>query len=1036
MARIRLGSFELDPASGELFSSETPVETVVLREQPLRVLRLLVESAPDLVTREVIKGKLWPNDTIVDFDHSINVSIGVLRRALGDSATSPRYIETVARRGYRLLVPVGRVKASPAPPAAAVEKERGPAPVELVAARPTAETLVGRKVSHYRVLELIGGGGMGMVYKAEDLKLGRRVALKFLPEELSADSAALRLLEREARTASSLNHPNICTIYDIEELDGQPFIAMELLEGETLHQRLPRDDDPLSLSAALEIAIGACDGLEAAHERGIVHRDIKPANLFLTRAGVVKILDFGVAKLLSGDGDDADGASTDGPIEDDDAETPRNPATRSLSRSTFSPGTPSYMSPEQVRGEPLDVRTDIFSLGLVLYEMAAGVRPFEGDTRAAIQDAIVNTRPVPARARNASVPRELDRVIAKALEKGPSQRYQSAAEMRADLERIQRLVRPARRRARAWLAGAAALTVAAAGAWLYRDYRHRVTLAPSDTIVLAEFRNQSGDKAFDEILTVAARYGLEQTPYLNVLAPDKVFETLSALRLSATAELTPDVARQVALRTNSRIVIAPTIADAGNGFRIELAALEAPSGATIARVREDAATRDGVVHAVGVAESKMRRLLGEPPASLARFDRPLDEATSASPEVLQLANAAHKTYRSADWAGAETGFRRALELDPRYALAYVALGSAYERLDNDAAAVEAETKAFELRDRMTEPHRLLAEYFYYDTVTGEQEKACAVASRRVQTYPRDVLARPGLARCLEYFGQHDRAADEMREAVRLSPSASNYDSWIGASISAGRLEEARAAFDEAEKRGLINAWILRWRLLLAFLQEDETTIQELRARAEKKPWQEGWWGLSQIEATRGRFRAARSLGQRETEEAARAGRAWNSDLRLGLWEAEVGDSKRALAATASLAAGNAPRSDRVRQALTLARAGETKRRESSPTNWRRTALSTRSSRRFAFPPSEPRSSCTRRTRQPPSRFSNPPSPTTWRFPTSSTRSIRPTSAASRTWSSTTGVRPLRSSRRLSTIRVSSAAAPSCRFHVSSSRARS
>jgi len=442
--RVRVRDFELDLRTGELCSLVDPANKVLLREQPFQVLSLLVERQGKLVSREELRKNLWPNSTIVDFDHSINVAIGVLRKALGDSAASPQYIETLARRGYRLLVPLEWLETTTELPAR-----------EVAATEPSPQTrdLIGKKVSHYRILEVIGAGGMGLVYKAQDVKLGRPVAVKGLPEEMANDQLALQRFEREAQTASALNHPNICTIHGIEEFEGHPFIAMELLEGESLAQRLlTSKPKAIPLAELLEIGIQICDGLEAAHEKGIIHRDIKPANIFLTKQGLVKILDFGIAKLVAG--------------EDGTANEPETPAASStLTRTGATAGTAGYMSPEQVRREKLDARTDLFSFGLILYEMAAGQRAFTGATMAIVHEAILNETTVPAHQLNSGVPRRLDGVITKALEKDRERRYRSAAELRKDLARVSREIQPARRIMRRALAATALLVVLVVASW-------------------------------------------------------------------------------------------------------------------------------------------------------------------------------------------------------------------------------------------------------------------------------------------------------------------------------------------------------------------------------------------------------------------------------------------------------------------------------------------------------------------------------------------------------------------------------------------
>jgi eukaryotic-like serine/threonine-protein kinase len=748
--RVLFGAFELDLSTGELRSTATPGPNnkVILREQVFQVLRMLLEREGKIVTREEIKARLWPNDTVVDFDQSINATIKALRRSLGDSADNPRYIETLARRGYRLM-----------PTIEYLESALGTAPGEVTAEAPLqASSLTGKKVSHYRVLDVIGGGGMGMVFKAEDLKLGRLVALKFLPEEFAGDAVALKRFEREAQTASALNHPNICTIYEIEEHEGQPFIAMELLQGDNLRDYLSASKQkPLPLRELLGISAQICDGLQAAHDKGIIHRDIKPANIFLCKSGTVKILDFGLAKLAGSDValERAEAASTT---------VPKTFSTESLervlTRTGTTAGTAGYMSPEQVRHEELDTRSDLFSFGLVVYEMACGQRAFTGQTLVDVHEAILHQPPPPARARNPVLPRSLDLVLTKALKKDRNRRYQSATALKDDLARITREVHPARRRTRRALATGALLAVGALSVWRYEVYRHRITLAPTDTIVLADVDNRTNDPVFDDALNTAWRYGMEQTPYLNVLGLDKTYATMGQLKLAPTTKITPEIARQICSKTNSKMVISDSIADAGNRYHLEIRALDCGSGATLAEERTDISARNQVVHELGATTARLRRKLGEPAESLARFNQPLEKATSASLEALQIGTEGTKLFLGGNPQAALPLYQRAIELDPDLALTYEGIGAANGALYHYDLEAASFTRAYQLRDRMTEKDRLNIDFQYYTYVTGELDKAYSFLLRSLELFPRDVFFHNNVAYTLLRLGQPKRAADQ------------------------------------------------------------------------------------------------------------------------------------------------------------------------------------------------------------------------------------------------------------------------------------
>ncbi len=878
---------------------------------------MLIEEAGGIVTREDIKNRLWPNDTVVDFDHSINATIKTLRRALGDSAGNPRYIETLARRGYRLMVTIEYLNEAPN-----ADPWNGNS-VQVVA-EPGA--LIGKKVSHYRVLDVVGGGGMGMVYRAEDLRLGRSVALKFLPEEVANDQAAIKRFLREAQTASALNHPNICTIHEIEEQEGEPFIVMELLQGDTLRGRMedlkPR---PLPLLELLDAAIQVCDGLDAAHSNGIIHRDIKPANIFLTNTGTIKILDFGLAKMTTAEKAEADNPPDALPRPSDASEC-ASQMRPTLTRQGTTAGTAAYMSPEQVRNEELDSRTDLFSFGLLLYEAATGTRAFAGETREEVHQAILIQTPPSVRESNPTIPRELDALIAKALVKDRRERYQSAAEMRRDLAQIKRHLSPARQRVQTALVVTAALVIVGLGLSSYWSYRHRITLAPTDTIVLADIRNQTSDAVFDSSLNTAIRRSLEQTPYLNVLGIDKVFGSLALLKLPPATKLTPEIAREVCNHTNSKMVIGGTVSDVGNRYGLQLDATDCISGRLIAKVEKDSVNRIEVIGVLGSLATQLRSKLGEPSASLNKFNKPLDVALSPSLEALQAATEGYKHHTAGDVGGAVARYQRALELDPNFGLVYEGLGVGQLFLGQEKLAREALTKAYELRDRMTEPDRLHAEDNYFDLVTGEVERACSVLKETVRVFPRDFIAHTNLGSCFLVLGQPALAASEAREAARLQPSPWTFSVVMSYNIFADRLEDAKAASEEAKAHKFDSPFLRYQRMRLAFLTNDKAALHELQSVADPHN-SEFKNELMQIEEYQGHRRAAKLLLDQIITKVSKGDARKYDRVGQALYEAKIGNFADArLTAIDSVPDVRDP-ARRAALALAFALAGDEKRSE-------------------------------------------------------------------------------------------------------------
>jgi serine/threonine protein kinase/tetratricopeptide (TPR) repeat protein len=783
-------------------------------------------------------------------------------------------------------------------------------PRKEAAAQPSA--IIGQSVAHYRIVSLLGRGGMGEVYLALDTRLDRKVALKVLPFDVAANQDRMQRFVQEAKATAALNHPNIAHIYEIDEADGLNFMAMEFIDGQTLREcLLDRQSD---LPKLLRYLQHTAEGLAKAHAAGIVHRDLKPDNIMITRDGHAKILDFGLAKLI--EPQQPLSTSSAWASEDDTAIPPPHSAIGAVV------GTAGYMSPEQARGRTnlIDERSDIFSFGCILYEAVTGHKAFKGEDRIDSLNKIIRAPFPPISNFNPDVPGDLQKIVRRCLEKDPEERYQSIKDVAMELKELRRALvdnpslyssglstagsettrahpetvshrtgdvvlgrptasLPTRPSSAEYfvteikhhprvvtIIGLAVLVLAATAAY-FAFFRRTAPLTDRDTILIADFVNNTGDAVFDGTLKQALAAQLGQSPFLNIFGDQRVRDSLRFLGRSPDERVTRDLAREICQRQGLKVFLTGSISGVGSHYVITVEAVNAQTGDALASEQVEADSREQVIKRLGEAATRLREQLGESLASIKKFDAPIEQATTSSLEAFKAYSIGLDDHLKGSYSEAIPFFKRAIELDPDFAIAYARLASAYSNTAQRDLATDAAQKAFDLRDRVSEREKFYITAYRYTLVTREREKYIETLELWKRTYPNDPIPHIQLSNVYDGDGLLEKAMEEAQEAIRLNPNAAApRDNLAVAFIELNRFDEAREVYRQALEQKLDSTFIRSGLYSIAFIKGDAAAMKQ----------QIDWWTgrpdeynaqawQAEVAVFSGQLRKARDLNQRAVE---------------------------------------------------------------------------------------------------------------------------------------------------------------------------